>query len=431
MADPIPCPHCGSENDPSAAFCHVCTYQFGVGVNPAADKKCPRCGSQVPMQFDFCPVCGLDQRIRLPRPSTAALSVRDAYGNEIPATGRPPSHTPTAPPDAGYRAPSAGAVPAPQPAFAPTMHQGAPRPVAPAGAPAMGHAFPGARPPEPLPQAPSGPFGAPMYPPAPPAPPPYAAPPTYAALPAHAPPAYAPPGYPAPGGYAPGYPGPAFAPAPAPMWLALVGRDGSEKQNFPLDAGQLHVGRTQGEIRFAQDQFVSPLHVRITKVEGGIHLTDLASRNGVYVRIGNSELVYPGDLFLLGHQLLRLENLPTRTDDGSPDGEGVRGFGTPLEPAWGRISLVGVGDVVADSYCLRGTQVVFGRESGDVLFPHDAFLSRQHARLRMELRAGAMSVVLEDLGSANGTYLRMRGQAMLHAGDMFRVGDQILRVRVP
>jgi len=64
------------------------------------------------------------------------------------------------------------------------------------------------------------------------------------------------------------------------------------------------------------------------------------------------------------------------------------------------------------------------------LFPHDAFLSRQHARIRMELRNGSMSVMLEDLRSANGTYLRARGQAVLHAGDMFRVGDQILRVRI-
>jgi pSer/pThr/pTyr-binding forkhead associated (FHA) protein len=211
--------------------------------------------------------------------------------------------------------------------------------------------------------------------------------------------------------------------------MVLVGRDGSEGQSFPLTGSQLHIGRNQGEIQFGQDHFVSPLHARLIPVSGGVQVVDLGSRNGVYVRIATAEPVYPGDLFLLGHQLLRLENLPPRVDESATDAEGVRGFGTPLEPAWGRISLVGVGDAVADSYCLRGAQVVFGRESGDVLFPNDAFLSRQHARIRMELRDGSMSVMLEDLRSANGTYLRMRGQAVLHPGDMFRVGDQILRVR--
>jgi pSer/pThr/pTyr-binding forkhead associated (FHA) protein len=214
------------------------------------------------------------------------------------------------------------------------------------------------------------------------------------------------------------------------MRLALVGRDGSEGQVFPIEGPQVHVGRVQGEIRFAQDQFVSPVHARLMPMDGGLQVVDLGSRNGVFVRIATAEPVYPGDLFLLGHQLLRLENLPPRVDENATDADGVRGFGTPLEPPWGRISLVGVGDAVADSYCLRGTQVVFGREAGDVLFPHDAFLSRQHARIRMELRSGNMSVMLEDLGSANGTYLRMRGQAVLHSGDMFRIGDQILRVRM-
>jgi pSer/pThr/pTyr-binding forkhead associated (FHA) protein len=211
--------------------------------------------------------------------------------------------------------------------------------------------------------------------------------------------------------------------------LVLVGRDGSEGQSFPVEGANVHIGRTQGEIQFSQDHFVSPVHARLTPVEGGVQVVDLGSRNGVFVRIAAAEPVYPGDLFLLGHQLLRLENLPARVDESATDADGVRGFGTPLEPAWGRISLVGVADAVADSYCLRGTQVIFGRESGNVLFPHDAFLSRQHARLGMELRGGSMSVMLEDLGSANGTYLRMRGQAILHQGDMFRVGDQILRVK--
>jgi pSer/pThr/pTyr-binding forkhead associated (FHA) protein len=40
-----------------------------------------------------------------------------------------------------------------------------------------------------------------------------------------------------------------------------------------------------------------------------------------------------------------------------------------------------------------------------------------------------MSVYLEDLDSANGTYLRIRGRVEIRAGDMFRVGDQILRLR--
>ncbi len=227
--------------------------------------------------------------------------------------------------------------------------------------------------------------------------------------------------------------GAAPEPAPAPqaatsLTIALVRRDGSEGESREVTAEPFHIGRTDGQMRFSDDSFVSPRHCRLQVADGKLYVTDLESRNGVYVRLSGSEPVYPGDHFLLGNRLLRLDNVPAQGSE-EVDADGVRGFGTPLDPAWGRLVLIGVGNQAADSYDLRGSQVVFGRESGDVLFPRDSFLSRQHARLRMELRGGSMSVVLEDLDSANGTYLRMRGQAALEPGSMFRVGDQIFRVK--
>ncbi len=60
---------------------------------------------------------------------------------------------------------------------------------------------------------------------------------------------------------------------------------------------------------------------------------------------------------------------------------------------------------------------------GDVeIVLEDPFASSQHARIE---RQGA-AVVLEDLGSTNGTYLNeelLRGPQPLHAGDRIRIGD--------
>lgn len=109
---------------------------------------------------------------------------------------------------------------------------------------------------------------------------------------------------------------------------------------------------------------------------------------------------------------------------------GVRQFGTPLPPAWGRLVQLGYGGSEAEVYYLRPRQVIFGREQGDIVFRGDAFISRKHAHLTMELHGDTMSVMLEDLKPANGTYLRVRGSAHLEDGDMFRVGDQIFRVRM-
>ena len=60
---------------------------------------------------------------------------------------------------------------------------------------------------------------------------------------------------------------------------------------------------------------------------------------------------------------------------------------------------------------------------GDVeIVLEDPFASSQHARI--ERQGGA--VVLEDLGSTNGTYLNdelLRGPQPLHTGDRIRIGD--------
>ncbi len=60
---------------------------------------------------------------------------------------------------------------------------------------------------------------------------------------------------------------------------------------------------------------------------------------------------------------------------------------------------------------------------GDVeIVLEDAFASSRHARI--EPQGGA--VVLEDMGSTNGTYLNeelLRGPQPLHAGDRIRIGD--------
>ena len=69
-----------------------------------------------------------------------------------------------------------------------------------------------------------------------------------------------------------------------------------------------------------------------------------------------------------------------------------------------------------------GDGAVLGRGDRAEIRLEDPFASSEHARL---LRQGPV-VVLEDLGSTNGTYLneeRLDGPQPLHAGDRIRIGD--------
>jgi pSer/pThr/pTyr-binding forkhead associated (FHA) protein len=221
------------------------------------------------------------------------------------------------------------------------------------------------------------------------------------------------------------------SPQPQPraaLRLVLVGRDGQEGESFPIPPQGIDIGRHAG-VAFPSDPFVSPQHARISPIEGGVHLADLGSRNGVYLRLSDPAAVYPGDYFLLGNQLLRLDRLDAGWQERPPDSHDVRGFGTPAKPPWAVLTRVCVGEIEDDRYHLRGIEITIGREQGEIVFPSDGFLSRAHARIRMEVYDNAMNVMLEDLGSANGTYLRVRGSANVPYGAMFRVGDQIFRVR--
>ena len=69
-----------------------------------------------------------------------------------------------------------------------------------------------------------------------------------------------------------------------------------------------------------------------------------------------------------------------------------------------------------------GDGAVLGRGEGAEIRLEDPFASSRHAQLT--LQAGV--IVLEDLGSTNGTYLNeelLAGPAPLHPGDRVRIGD--------
>jgi pSer/pThr/pTyr-binding forkhead associated (FHA) protein len=77
---------------------------------------------------------------------------------------------------------------------------------------------------------------------------------------------------------------------------------------------------------------------------------------------------------------------------------------------------------------------VLGRESGDIVFTDDPFLSRRHAVIRFERDANGQipgvgpRFSLGDLGSSNGTFLQIREEVRLKDGDHFRIGQQLFRI---
>ncbi|HEY1955469.1 MAG TPA: FHA domain-containing protein [Polyangiaceae bacterium] len=212
--------------------------------------------------------------------------------------------------------------------------------------------------------------------------------------------------------------------------LVVIQKDGGEGQSFPL-ADQVDVGRESGECVFADDRYMSPRHARLTRKNGTLVVRDLGTPNGVYLRIRKGDVGVPiedQDLILLGQQVLRFEIVKdAEAGFGAASEQGTLLFGTPAAPRYARLSQRTTEGVSCDVFHVRKPETVLGRESGDVVFPDDPFMSRRHAALRFD-ETGARTYRLVDLGSSNGTFVRIRGEAILSHGDEIRVGQQLLRV---
>jgi pSer/pThr/pTyr-binding forkhead associated (FHA) protein len=209
--------------------------------------------------------------------------------------------------------------------------------------------------------------------------------------------------------------------------LVVIAKDGGEGPKYPV-LDQVEIGRTMGGVRFPDDRYLAQRHVRLFGRDGKLVLRDLESPNGVYLRLrGQDEAQLQNlSLFLIGQQVLRFELLDAAAKEPMMEGDTLL-FGTPAATRYARICQRTVEGLTLDIYHLRKLEMTFGRESGDVVFSDDPFLSRRHAAVRFDETKKAAFV--RDLGSSNGTYIRMTTpEVELQHGDQFRIGQQLFRV---
>jgi pSer/pThr/pTyr-binding forkhead associated (FHA) protein len=221
---------------------------------------------------------------------------------------------------------------------------------------------------------------------------------------------------------------PAVAPASAPAAvqgaaprgsLVLIRPDGSEGESIPLGDTTL-IGRQAGGV-FAADLYLSPRHATLTFEDKQLVVRDEESLNGVYLRIDRDAPVElrDGTIFRIGQELLRFNSIePT-----PPSPDGVEIMGSPNPGFIGRLSLVIGRTTTANSFPIPAQGLHLGRERGDLIFPEDGYVSGLHARIHSEQRR----VFLTDVGSSNGTFVRVQGKQVVRSGDLLLMGQQLFR----
>jgi predicted component of type VI protein secretion system len=202
--------------------------------------------------------------------------------------------------------------------------------------------------------------------------------------------------------------------------------DPSDETAFLLGGRQHPCGRTQGDILFDRDSWVSPLHAMFYyRDDGRLVVRDESSANGVYLRIKGMAALQPGDCFLSGEQVFRLETTPRAADGPEPDG--TLFYSSPKRPSPFRVVQVLRGGVSATQVCARESAITIGRENCDMNFPNDPYMSTRHCRVELTAN-GAYQLV--DTGSKNGTYLSIHGERELLHGDYLFIGRELLRVDI-
>jgi len=212
-----------------------------------------------------------------------------------------------------------------------------------------------------------------------------------------------------------------------PAELIVIAQDGTPGRQYPLVDEQIDIGREEGTILLPSDPYVSPRHARILRRGGRIFVRDLSSVNGVYVRIRAAERLQHADLVLIGLEVLRFEVVSDAEKGLGPATErGTRVFGSPALPRYARLCQRTVEGTTRDVSYLGRDELVIGRESGDLVFTSDPFMSRRHASITRD--PATNTFVLQDLGSSNGTYLAIRGEHEMVHGDHIRIGQHLFRL---
>ncbi|AGC46037.1 FHA domain-containing protein [Myxococcus stipitatus DSM 14675] len=203
--------------------------------------------------------------------------------------------------------------------------------------------------------------------------------------------------------------------------IRVVRADGGPESVVRMLRDTLTCGQ-QGEIPLPDDPFIMPVQMRFFFSGSRLAVEDVGGANGVFVRLRQEREVSPGGELRLGRQRLVLEPIPTATQ--GPGGTQV--WGSP-DPGY-RLRLIQIleGGLRGAAYPLREGDNLLGREQGDLTFPTDGFVSGRHAVL--QVRQDRLTV--RDVGSSNGTFIRLAGPTFVDNGDHYLIGRQLLRVEI-
>lgn len=212
---------------------------------------------------------------------------------------------------------------------------------------------------------------------------------------------------------------------PACFSLNHLNDDGSAGEEIPLFEGDNIIGRLNIP-NLTSDRFLSPKHIVIRCKKNHATLTDLDSLNGTFLRISNAEApLHDGDVFRIGEELLCFQaGNSSQPILNNHTAETTRLLGGCETEGWGYLRLILGAFTEGNVYRLVADSVTLGRTHADILFERDAFVSGTHARIQNNHGDYAIC----DVGSSNGTFLKLTAPLPIADTTYFLIGNQLMRI---
>jgi pSer/pThr/pTyr-binding forkhead associated (FHA) protein len=203
--------------------------------------------------------------------------------------------------------------------------------------------------------------------------------------------------------------------------VRVVRADGGPESVIPMRGEVMLCGRT-GDLSIADDPFVADTQMRLFFSGSRLAVEDVGGGNGVFTRLRAERDVPAGGEIRVGRQRLVVEPVPLLT----PAEDGATAWGSPDSGHRVRLVQLLEGGIRGAAFPLKDGENSIGRENGDITFPSDGFVSGRHAMLQVTPE----NLVLRDLGSSNGTFLRLGAPSFVDNGDQFLIGRQLVRVEM-
>jgi pSer/pThr/pTyr-binding forkhead associated (FHA) protein len=212
-----------------------------------------------------------------------------------------------------------------------------------------------------------------------------------------------------------------MAAAPVRVRLVMVRSLWGGPDRYEPHGEEVVIG-SRGQVALTGERFAAPKEAVFSYNNGKVMLVDLEGGNGVYVRIHAPVELLTGDSFLVGDQVLALENNPPPDDEPGPGPTYF--YASPRWHSSFRLVQIWEGGFKGATCVARGSTVQIGRESGDLVFANDPLVGEPHCVV--DEQAG--TIVLTDLGTRAGTFVRITGQREVVDGDEISIGRTRLKV---